>query len=518
MEIFWNAGGQDKIQGMDILGLRQLDQSLEKNWVSSISTISIRARYLTLLPWMLVELYEYELKQGGGKATIDNRRLTEVLGRLKFTILAASAMENDAEEVSSTYGVLGSEIFGDQLGEFKTQGKIELPSHKGADFYGTYVMPCRGFGLLVNNHGGESLPISVSPRGRELYRQRDFKQGCRAIRDLLMEGGVLTSAHLTMAGRQFSVNGLLEEMDEQHLLTQFMLNPYCGDPDVIESYNNFNATVRWAATFINDGKLRPAEIIAHNFQQVVTSAPEVTNKAALAWMEYELRRRVHFACELLMSDLSETLSRIGSGTIEEVIESWMHVDGISTVVSSIIGFDETNPEQHLGELVTKIEDNSLLGTPLQIATGRDLPAGGNRAFYGLALLLASYRQTQRIRKLEWLENRQHCMEKAFACLEGNQTAPVSCALCDLVMQLVVKSHLNTTLRKMSQGQKCSLRFFPEGNVLHSTGVLASPGFSDTRLNNVLGMLADVGLCSRLAGGYFFLTDAGRDKLVMGNTG
>ena len=59
------------------------------------------------------------------------------------------------------------------------------------------------------------------------------------------------------------------------------------------------------------------------------------------------------------------------------------------------------------------------------------------------------------------------------------------------------------------------RFYSEGDVLHPTGMITRPGFSGTRLDNVLGMLADVGHCTRLADGQFILTDAGSKQLLTG---
>jgi hypothetical protein len=76
----------------------------------------------------------------------------------------------------------------------------------------------------------------------------------------------------------------------------------------------------------------------------------------------------------------------------------------------------------------------------------------------------------------------------------------------------VEPHLATTLRKMSQGQRCSLRFFPEGEVLRPTGKRVQAGYSGDRLGNVLGMWADLGRLEWVSGRRFAITAAGQDLL------
>jgi len=512
MESFWNSGERSLIRGLDILGVRQLDQAIEREWVSGITTISIRARYLSLLPWILKEFYDAQLSEGGGKAQFDEEVFREILVRMEFVVLAASKFGATRGESGPIYGVLGSELHAETLARFEHEGHIQIPSDPGGASYGTYIMPCRAFGLLDTSSSPDTKQlVVVSPRGQEIHAVRNAVLRKDGLTGIILKGGVLTRESLIEEGFHFSVNGIGRNSNEQSLLETAFLNPYMDTPAIKDVYGRFSATIEWASKACQDKPVGASELIRENYRRCINVEPDTISAVEIAWAEYELRRRVHFSLELLLEAFTETLMNITEGTVERVIGEWGAEGEIPSLVSEILRSDAPPFAMNLGQVESVIPAQRFFDIPPEPRRTHDVTPSA-KALYAIALLVACRRESAKLRGSEKIPDRRNYMESAFRVLAKHENTDLAQALTALVFHTVIESHLKTTLRKMGEGQQCSLRFYPEGNLLRPTGTGVRAGYSGDRLGNVLGMLADLGHFERQDGG-FTLSTKGRAFLA-----
>ena len=488
MQTFWNLGEREKIKGLDILGLRGLDQRIERQVVAGITTISFRARYLSLLPWALAEFYEAEIKRCGGKAEFDQKRFVNTLRRLEFVVLAASKWGKDHGESGTTYGVLGSDLYSDDLNTLMEVGRGNVPSSKGGASYGTYIMPCRSFGILDTSSVGPEGPARITPRGRNIYKIRKPHLEKSSLTDLILNGGTIQREALLTDGKYFSVNGLLfpECEGERALLEEAFLTPYSEKSSPV--YERFTATVCWVLKSIQERDKSPADLIRENYQRLVSHTDGPKMDVQSVWSEYELRRRVHFALELLLSSLTDTLLELSGGMVDDTLSTWEQENNIPPALAILIGTGRPPWGLVLSEFKSRISNSVFLDDPIDRVGIRNL-SPGIRALYALVLLIACQEQTTILRETKQLPDRRHeYLEHAFRVLARNQGNTVREVLGQLLVETVIEPHLRTTYRKMGQGQKCSLRFFPDGDLLRPTGKTVRAGYSGDRLSNVLGRI------------------------------
>jgi len=486
MQIFWNDDLLDTTQGLDILGIRGLDQSIEIGMVNGITTISQRIRYLSILTWALGEFLTARANDAAEWEDVQR-----FLRRVEFLVLVSTRLDREITSSDAT-GTLGANVFQETLTSFFEHGFVEIPEDRGGGMLGTYLGPCRSAGLLLD--GAPPVFYQLTPRGREIWECRNHKLAKPEFIHLLNEGGTLTRELAENAIADFSLSALPQRPEEASLLKTAMLTPWQASNDMMRNrvetaYGNLQDTVAWAKGYFGENPSSAADVIVRNYKKCCAeqNCPEV----ALTWAEYEYRRRCHLALELLMSGLNGSLKNYEQASIAEIVADWETAS------------EATDYLADLWPAVLSVwvgEAKNVLGTvPNDLFFGEQMPSGQLRqlpafdqALMGVAIMQATATQTTKLRQSGQINTQtgysgDHAIDLISAC--GDK--PFRQSLVDL-LQLAAMAHLQTTLRKMGAGQKCSLRFFPEGPALRPTGLDVTPGHSGDRLTNVCRFLTDIG--------------------------
>jgi len=169
MDVFWGSPLAIEIKGLDILGVRGRDQAIEEKLVNGITTISLRARYYSILTWAVGIFLQAGLAENSiGKYS--DSAFRAFLRRVEFLSLACTAFDDTGG--NQLNGVLGRDLFANQVRTLRTEGFVEFPENARTAMFLTYYGPCRAAGLL-KDAPGSVIPAQLTPRGRELMDLRE---------------------------------------------------------------------------------------------------------------------------------------------------------------------------------------------------------------------------------------------------------------------------------------------------------------------------------------------------------
>ncbi len=499
MNSFWNKGEKDIIQGLDVLGLRSIDQHIETQLLASITTISIRARYLSLIPWIVGEFFASHKGETNLDSDLFRQLLMQVFDRLELVLILATNHEKERDSKVLATGIIGAEVHKEITDEFNEKGEIDIIILKdkstGNNYtnptYVTYYNPCRGFGLLGSS---PTAPVTLPPNGIAIYKARKkVIHEDSGILSWLLHGGHLTKEMIAEEAKYFSIDSIDSIPEEMQLLQEAFINPYTNESEeVLESYTKFNDTMVWTLNQLDEPK-KPQELIYDNYDYCTTEESVNLSEIELDWFEFELRRRVHFSLELLLKALSHTLDELNGATATQVVNNWIEDIKFSNNIED--GYEHYDALMEDYQNILK-DDIFFNPTPEN---------SSEQALYAISVLEVCRRQSSKLLdSISTVEN--DYMRKAFQILDELHTSKVYESIVKVTNFCVVEPHLKTTLRKMGQGQQCSLRFFPEGKKLVPTGIDTNAGVSGSRLNNTIRMMSDIGICDALENGNFIKND------------
>ncbi|MBY3258834.1 hypothetical protein HFO09_30435 [Rhizobium laguerreae] len=480
MNVAWGKHLGDQTKGLDVIGIRALDQNIEASLTNGITTISIRARYIPILAWAIGQYFIDE--SADGRVRHDKEKRAIYLNRVRFLVLAATFLDDTA----SRAGAMGSDLFSAQMASLCAGNGVRLPDGGSLALLGTYFGPASALGIVETRPESSGLPFGLTARGTAIYRERSMALESTGLVQLLREGGELEYEAARGAIPAFSLSRTGDFASEAELLRKAFEEPWVPGTTfaakrVAEAYERMAGTRAWINRELENAPAGANQLIARTYDRAVVSGAAGIE---LEWASFEWHRRVHFALELLLSAITQTLMGRGSLSITEVVETWTSY---------------SEPEAPLSKhwlapvetALTEIEPNPFAGGVLRPADFSGSPeVVALKAFELLAV------QARDARAIGITPGGQPGVTataaRAIQLLEdGTGTlAEVMLTICD---ECVAQRHIQNTMRKMGNQQDCSLRFYPDGPVLVPTEIDFSPGYSGSRLLNTMRILFDVGL-------------------------
>jgi hypothetical protein len=489
--IFWNDDIILDTQGLDILGIRGLDQGIEANLVNGITTVSARGRYFSILAWAIKQFYVMTLE---AKTPFEISNLGAFLTRVEFLVIAACQFDPSRNAGGA---ILGSDVFSQEIKQIKAGYGVPLPYSRWSRILNIYYSPCKAIGLLDDGKANDPLPYKVTPRGEKIWLTRQEDLAGSPLLRLLFEGGEIDPEIAQLAVPFFSLGSLRSGTAEAVQLQKAFETPWETTSAYAETvtgrYKKFSKTREWIDSWTSEGPMSANPVLARNLEACSTG--HRSDEASLSWAEYEWRRRQHFSLELLLSSACGLLQEIGDASLDAILAEAKRDCATGGRLVDVWPEGPMVWDKSATEAVQSVPKGLMLGTSLSANPFQKLRPS-ERMMGAFAMLAALEAQTRSFRSVDASKPAVTISDLALKLIVNADDQPFDFLLRNLVEKCAILPHLQVTLRKMANRQKCSLRFFPDGNILRLTANQSSAGYSGSRLDNALNILVDIGVFQR----------------------
>jgi hypothetical protein len=462
------------------MGIRTLDQNIEASLTNGITTISIRARYISILAWAIGQYFVDE--SAGGRTRYDKDAFSVYINRVRFMVLAATFVDRAASHT----GAMGSDYYVAEMAALLAGDAVQLPDTGNLAVLGTYFGPATALGLVEARPESSGLPFGLTARGTAMYHERNTALEGTGLIELLRDGGELEYETARAAIPAFSLARTSEFGREAELLREALKEVWVPGNSlaarrVAEAYQRMTDTRAWLDRELESEPASANELIVRNYDRAVLNG---ASGIELEWASFEWHRRVHFALELLLAAVTKTLLNEGSMSITRVVATWSS----ARIASEPLTVHWNSP---VGVAVDLVPPGKFMGGLLRPGEFQlDPEIQALRAF---EILVTQARDAQAIGVSPGGSNGSTApAARAIEILRsgGGTLAEVLLVICD---ECVAQRHIANTMRKMGNQQDCSLRFYPDGPVLVPTDIDFSPNYSGSRLQNTMRILADLGM-------------------------
>jgi len=518
-------------RGLDISGVRAVDQRLEELLTPGATVITYRLRYYSLYPWALHALEEAYGE--GGEVRVPIKTYRRHLHRLSLTI--ALSTKHVAPDLR---GAVGNDAF--RADPPNPRGAIDLDAMlrdlNVAEALPDYKASLVDCGLVYDD--GEKLNLQEA--GSELAKVVARLPGMAEF-GAVLETGRIKRGWLARHGESWSLSALdrPENGPERALLAQTICgNPIPPDGRPISHNEARSATVAAMLRHADRDTGKDLKSLPAGWDRGLTleyldrfewfhllvpperdaTLADILKPTAERWRCLQARRVLHAMVEY---GLSWAMDHLPEGT-SKTVDEWVAAVAGGPIACAPwlkrLGFRRPAAETRVSTWLARLDDvlEDDVGVCLGVAYDETVAVDEASSFLVAAVTLIGW---VRRATSDGRSSYYGALAPPYVSLEAwdelearwqRQDTTLRAAIAHFLEEWVLRQHKHNAIRKFRHDMKSTLRFYEEDGVAWATGLPVKPGMTAGRSHHLFAHLHALGFVDEEG----YCTPAGRERMAL----